>query len=72
MAARLIPYAGRDATKERGRRIDSVQAQRLRAEGMTWRQVAMELSLELDPWTTSPFTADGVSEAVRRLKCRSR
>lgn len=67
----LIPYAGRDVPAECSRRIDAARAARLRAAGLKWREVATALSEGMDPWTTMPFTPDGVIKAVlRHRRCR--
>lgn len=59
---RLIPYAG----FEPRRKIPTKRANELRDTGMSWKQIAKQLSEELD--LEKPYTADSVHSAVVRAR----
>lgn len=65
--SRLIPYAGFDATDYHFvRNVPVERAVELRERGMSWKEVARELTVETD--RPVPFTADGVYAAVMRTR----
>lgn len=69
----LIRYAGWDSSEHvkkcRKRVIDAARASELRGRGLSWKDVARELTDEAEP---VPFTTDGVYAAVRRSKTNRR
>ena len=65
-ANRLIRYAGWEPPTLNNRKIPVERAEQLRAKGLSWKQVAYELTLEYD--RDLPFTADGVQAAVSKVR----
>jgi hypothetical protein len=64
---KLIPYAGFDEDDWHfAREVPVEHAEELRSKGMSWKEIANELTIEYnrDP----PFTLSGVYNAVARLK----
>jgi hypothetical protein len=63
----LIPYAGFDPDNPRFiRNVPVARAAELRGRGLSWKEVARELTDETN--RPVPFTADGVYAAVVRAR----
>lgn len=62
----LIRYAGYEPPVPHQRKVPVERALELRAQGIGWKRVAWELTLEFD--RELPFTADGVYAAVKRAR----
>lgn len=67
---RLIPYAGYEPTTQSERRVPVERARELRAQGLSWKQVAWELTVETD--RNVQYAGDAVQTAVVRADRREK